>query len=236
MSTDPASATLVSAPVFELHGVSKVYPGSVPVTAVADVDLAVSAGEMVALTGPSGSGKSTLLGLLGLLDVPTGGTIRVAGSDASRLSDAARTRLRGARIGFVFQQFNLIPYLTALDNVAAALLYRGLSRRERRERAVAALERIGLGHRLAHRPPELSGGEQQRVAIARAVVTGPAAILADEPSGNLDSESTKAVLDLLQRAVAEGMALVVASHDPDVAARASRRIGMHDGRVREAAA
>ncbi len=226
----------VSTPVFELHGVSKVYPGSVPVTAVADVDLAVSAGEMVALTGPSGSGKSTLLGLLGLLDVPTRGTIRVAGSDASRLSDAARTRLRGARIGFVFQQFNLIPYLTALDNVAAALLYRGLSRRERRERAVAALERIGLGHRLSHRPPELSGGEQQRVAIARAVVTGPAAILADEPSGNLDSESTKAVLDLLQRAVAEGMALVVASHDLEVAARASRRIGMRDGRVHEAAA
>lgn len=222
--------------ILECAAVSKVYPAAVPVTAVTGVDIAVRPGDLLAITGPSGSGKSTLLGLLGLLDVPTTGVVWVTGSDASRLSDDARSRLRAAHIGFVFQQFNLISHLSALDNVATALLYRGLSRGERRARAAAALGGVGLGHRLRHRPAQLSGGEQQRVAFARAVVTDPAVILADEPTGNLDTESARGALDLLERSVADGVAVVVATHDPEVAARASRRISMRDGSIDEAVA
>jgi putative ABC transport system ATP-binding protein len=227
--------SVMSELVLEAIGVSKVYPGGVPVTALTDADLAVRPGEIVAVQGPSGSGKSTLLGLLGLLDVPTAGVVRVKDRDASGLGDAARSRLRASTFGFVFQQFNLIPHLTAEENVAAALLYRGLPLRERAVMAREVLGRVGLGHRAGHRPGELSGGEQQRVALARAVVAGPEVILADEPTGNLDSEATAAVLELLAGFVARGVAVVVATHDPEVASRAHRRLRMRDGLVSPAA-
>ena len=223
------------APLVEAIGVTKIYGGGVPVTALMDADLIVHRGEMVALQGPSGSGKSTLLGLVGLLDVPTSGIVRVKEEDAGRLGDAARSRLRASTFGYVFQQFNLIPHLTAAENVAAALLYRGIDPSVRTARAGEVLERVGLGQRSGHRPGELSGGEQQRVALARAVVGGPEVILADEPTGNLDSEATTAVLDLLGRFVAAGVAAVVATHDPEVASRADRRLRMRDGRLSRAA-
>jgi putative ABC transport system ATP-binding protein len=202
-----------------------------PVTALVDADLAVDAGQMVALQGPSGSGKSTLLGLLGLLDVPTSGTVRLKEKDTSQLGERARSRLRASAFGFVFQQFNLIPHLNAVENVATALLYRSLSANTRRQRAVEVLDQVGLGHRFTHRPGELSGGEQQRVALARAVVARPDVVLADEPTGNLDSDSANGVLQLLRAFVADGVAVVVATHDPEVASRADRRYRMRDGRL-----
>jgi putative ABC transport system ATP-binding protein len=220
-------------PVVEARGVSKVYSRKVPVTALVGADLRIDRGEMIALQGPSGSGKSTLLGLLGLLDVPTSGSISVNNIETRALGERGRSRLRASSFGFVFQQFNLIPHLTATENVATALLYRGLSSTNRKRKAAEVLGQVGLSHRLGHKPGELSGGEQQRVALARAVVAGPDVILADEPTGNLDSGSAEGVLELLGSFVEDGVAVVVATHDPDVAARARWRYRMRDGQLSE---
>ncbi|MFV0458512.1 MAG: ABC transporter ATP-binding protein [Actinomycetales bacterium] len=213
--------------VVELHDVSRSY-GTL-VTAIQHVSLTIGAGEYVAITGPSGSGKSTLLGLLGCLDQATSGTVLIAGQRAE--GDAVRTRLRGRCIGFVFQQFHLLDQLTALGNVELALLYRGITSRGRRELAAQVLERVGLGHRMKHRPAQLSGGEQQRVAIARALVTDPPLLLADEPTGNLDTASATVVIDLLERFLDPRRTLILVTHDPVLAARADRRIEIRDGLV-----
>ncbi len=218
-------------PVMELRDVSRVYPGAVPVEALRSVDLAIAAGEFVSITGPSGSGKSTLLGLLGLLDQPTSGSISVTGEDVTRASDAHRTRLRGRVLGFVFQQFHLIPHLSAAGNVEAALLYRSLRAGPRRRRAQEALDRVGLADRADHRPTELSGGEQQRVAIARAIVTDPRIVLADEPTGALDSANADNIMAVLSSLVDEDRAVVMVTHDPELADRADRRVRMLDGRI-----
>ena len=215
-----------------LHHVSKTYvKGQHTVHALRDVSLDICAGDCLALVGPSGSGKSTLLAMLGLMDQPSGGQIVVQGQDTSSLADAQLSRLRGHQIGFVFQSFNLLPNLTAWQNVALPLRYAGLGRREQRDRALAVLEQVGLADRASHRPPELSGGQEQRVAIARALVMNPPVILADEPTGNLDERTGEVVLATLLDLNARGTALVVVTHSPEVARRAGRVLTVRDGRL-----
>ena len=222
----------MSAPLIALERVSRVYRmGEVEVPALDDVSLDIGSGEFVAIVGPSGSGKSTMMNILGCLDRPTHGAYRLAGSAVADLDDDALARLRSRTIGFVFQSYNLLPRTSALENVATPLLYQGVRRGERMRRARSALERLGLGDRVEHEPSELSGGQQQRVAIARALVTEPALVLADEPTGNLDSHAGAEVMAVLRDLHDQGRTVVLITHDADVAATADRQIHLRDGRV-----
>ena len=219
-------------PAIVATDVSRTYDlDGVSVTALRGVSLTVEHDDYLAIVGTSGSGKSTLMHLLGGLDRPTGGTLVIGGRDVATLSPPEMARLRNETIGFVFQSFHLLTRTTAQDNVALPLVYRGIGRRERRARAGEMLERVGLGHRMDHRPNQMSGGEQQRVAIARALVTGPSVLLADEPTGNLDTATGQSVLALLESLNAEGVAVVLVTHDREVAERAHRQIVMRDGLI-----
>ncbi len=218
----------------ELQGVSKIYRlGEVDVPALRGVDLSVQAGDFLALMGPSGSGKSTLLHILGLLDRPTAGKVFWEGEDVTRLNGARLAELRGRRIGFVFQMFNLVHNLTALENVELPLIFLGVPARERRKRAEETLVRLGLGDRLRHRPSQLSGGQQQRVALARALVTDPALLIADEPTGNLDTATGREILSLFKELNGQGRTVVLATHDPEAAGVAKVRLRLRDGRIVE---
>lgn len=219
----------MSAPALRLHDVAKEYPGGVQ--ALRGVCVEIAPGEQVAVVGPSGSGKTTMLTVLGTLERATSGEVEVAGRDVAGASDLELAGLRAHKVGFVFQGFHLQDSMTALDNVATGMLYTGAPARERREAAQIALERVGLAHRTTHRPPQLSGGERQRVAIARAIAKGPTIVLADEPTGNLDSRSGQEVLTLLHGLAGDGATLVLITHDERIAAGFPRRLQMHDGEI-----
>ena len=225
-------ATDVTTAIVSLDQISRTYAMErVRVDALREVSLEVGEGEFVAIVGPSGSGKSTMMNIIGCLDRPTAGVYRLAGTPVASLDDDGLARLRSRTIGFVFQSYNLLPRTSALDNVATPLLYQGVGRRDRIARATAALERLGLGDRLDHEPTELSGGQQQRVAVARAIVTDPALILADEPTGNLDSASGRDVLALLHELHEAGRTIVLITHDAEVAAAAERQVHIRDGMI-----
>lgn len=223
----------VRQPVVELVDLTRTFPG--PVNALTDVNLTVRSGDYLSIIGPSGSGKSTLLHILGLLDRPTTGEYRLDGLPTGSASESDRAALRGGRIGFVFQSFHLLPHRTVLDNVLLATLYSGVPRGEREQRARTALERVGLDHRVDFTPSTLSGGERQRVAIARSVVADPKLLLADEPTGNLDTKNSAGIMDLFDELHADGLTLVVITHDLAVSARAERRVRISDGRLEELA-
>jgi putative ABC transport system ATP-binding protein len=222
------------APILELTGIEKVYgSGTTAVRSLHGIDLTVETGDYVAVIGASGSGKSTLMNIVGCLDIPTRGSYLLDGIDVEDLGEGTLALVRNRKIGFVFQSFNLIPRTSALANVELPLTYAGVKRRERRRRAEAALALVGLAGRVAHQPNELSGGEQQRVAIARALVTAPALLLADEPTGNLDSHSTEEILAIFDQLSRDGRTIVMITHEPDVAARAKRVVRMRDGELIE---
>jgi putative ABC transport system ATP-binding protein len=221
-------------PILDLAGVRKTYEtGAVAVDALRGIDMTVAESDYVAIMGPSGSGKSTLMHILGCLDVPTAGTYLLAGEDVGSLDERRLADIRNRRIGFVFQQFNLLAAMSAWRNVELPLVYAGVRRAERRERAVAALELVGLGDRIDHKPGELSGGQQQRVAVARALVTEPSLVLADEPTGNLDSASTADVLGLFRQLHSEGRTIVLITHEHEVAEEAARTLVIRDGEIVE---
>ncbi|HEY1832053.1 MAG TPA: ABC transporter ATP-binding protein [Acidimicrobiales bacterium] len=237
-ASDPVTAPIpvsvsgleVSTPVIDLQKVTKVYrTGAIAVAALRGITMTIDQGEYVAIIGPSGSGKSTLMHILGALDVPTSGTYRLAGDSVNGMTETDLAEVRNRRIGFVFQQFNLLASMTAWQNVELPLAYAGVGRAERKERAIAALGRVGLARRIHHRPGELSGGQQQRVAVARALVTEPDMILADEPTGNLDSSSAADVLSLMDELHEAGRTLVLITHDAEVASASGRIVGIRDG-------
>ena len=236
MTTEAAVGTIASSSptsyLFSLTNVYRIY-GEEPVAvhALDGVSVDIEAGDFMGIIGPSGSGKSTLLGLLGCLDLPTRGSIKVSGTEVTELDDADRSKLRGDSIGFVFQQFHLIPHLTALGNVSTALLYRNLTKQERKDRAMEALTKVGLGERHDHRPVQMSGGEQQRVALARAIVTDPLMILADEPTGALDTKNAAMVMEIFQNLQSQDRAVVVVTHDLEIAEQMDRVVSMRDGKI-----
>ncbi len=222
----------MSEALIEIRDLCKIYnPGEVEVRALDHVSLTINRGELVAIIGQSGSGKSTLMNQLGCLDVPTSGDYFLSGQNVAKLSDNELSDIRNREIGFIFQGFNLIPNLTAVENVEVPLIYRGIGKRERRQLAVASLEKVGLGHRLDHKPSQMSGGQQQRVAIARAIAAAPPLILADEPTGNLDSASSKEILGILKQMHASGRTVILITHDNEIAAQARRIIHIRDGKI-----